>query len=344
MLNVSAIQASTSAHMSKADHLSWAAKLVRDEFHLSEGAITSVQRIEGGRFNLLVHVRTQSGDYVVKRFLSGTDTAGLELGHIPPARRMMLAASVQRIAGASFRHVSDHVLAPAVHRQDYETSSLVMDAVAGAVTLQTQLLQGEFPRLLHTELPTALAAFHTDTAKHYDMTDPLQNSEIKALRLNLQYEAVAERAGGRARMRIEEELASYRATQRCVVHGDLSSRNILVAGDVVAVVDFEHAHIGEPVFDVACLLSDLLTSYLHFKRPFQRHLIVSFLDSYARSGALLDRRSLATHTATQMLHRFWSPNAAFWRSFIPEETASKIVHKCEASLSRRQSTLADLLE
>jgi hypothetical protein len=44
----------------------------------------------------------------------------------------------------------------------------------------------------------------------------------------------------------------------CLVHGDFSPKNVLVGDAALWVIDFEVAHLGDPAFDVAFLLSHLM--------------------------------------------------------------------------------------
>lgn len=68
----------------------------------------------------------------------------------------------------------------------------------------------------------------------------------------------------------------------CLVHGDFSPKNMLVKsnGEIV-LLDFEVAHWGNPVFDVAYCLGHLMLKAWHLnKRDEIFELIISFLDSY----------------------------------------------------------------
>jgi len=50
---------------------------------------------------------------------------------------------------------------------------------------------------------------------------------------------------------------------RCLVHGDLSPKNVLVGPAGLWVIDFEVANIGDPVFDLAFVLTHLLLKSIH---------------------------------------------------------------------------------
>jgi tRNA A-37 threonylcarbamoyl transferase component Bud32 len=73
---------------------------------------------------------------------------------------------------------------------------------------------------------------------------------------------------------------------RTLVHGDFSPKNVLVGLDGLWVIDFEVAHIGDPVFDLAFLVAHLVLKSLH--RPgcagAYRACAASFLDTYAHTA------------------------------------------------------------
>ncbi len=53
------------------------------------------------------------------------------------------------------------------------------------------------------------------------------------------------------------------ATRVCLVHGDFSPKNVLVGPDSLWVIDFEVAHVGDPVFDPAFMLNHLMLKAIH---------------------------------------------------------------------------------
>lgn len=70
--------------------------------------------------------------------------------------------------------------------------------------------------------------------------------------------------------------------QTCLVHGDFSPKNMLVQknGEIV-LIDFEVAHWGNPVFDLAYCLGHLMLKAWHLKKYEELlGLISAFLDSY----------------------------------------------------------------
>jgi Ser/Thr protein kinase RdoA (MazF antagonist) len=85
-----------------------------------------------------------------------------------------------------------------------------------------------------------------------------------------------------------ESMAKRRA---CLVHGDVSPKNLLAGDGLLWLIDFEVACWGDPGFDVAFMLCHLCMKALH--RPDQadmlHHAARGFVDAYrAEAAALLD--------------------------------------------------------
>jgi 5-methylthioribose kinase len=99
-----------------------------------------------------------------------------------------------------------------------------------------------------------------------------------------------------------------RMTERsiCLVHGDFSPKNVLVSEGSFWVLDWEIAHIGDPTFDLAFLVSHLVCKAIH--RPAEAHLYEacarSFLDAYAERSILgADHDDLVPQAACLLLAR-----------------------------------------
>ena len=76
-------------------------------------------------------------------------------------------------------------------------------------------------------------------------------------------------------------LETTRSTKRCVVHGDVSPKNILVGPRGPVLLDAECAWYGDPAFDLAFCLNHLLLKCLW--RPRSRAAFLDCFDQLARS-------------------------------------------------------------
>jgi hypothetical protein len=88
-------------------------------------------------------------------------------------------------------------------------------------------------------------------------------------------------------------------TRRCLVHGDFSPKNVLCGGEELWVLDFEVAHVGDPVFDLAFMLNHLMLKAIHRPAACEgyRDCAEAFLDAYARP---LEEHYLLGHTGCLM--------------------------------------------
>ena len=85
---------------------------------------------------------------------------------------------------------------------------------------------------------------------------------------------------------VQAEAARLAAARECLVHGDYSPKNVLLAHDRWVLLDCEVAWYGDPVFDIAFLLNHLLLKAAHFAPRELGFLTLAeaFVASYARSN------------------------------------------------------------
>jgi aminoglycoside phosphotransferase (APT) family kinase protein len=95
----------------------------------------------------------------------------------------------------------------------------------------------------------------------------------------------------------------------CLVHGDFSPKNLLVAPDgMVVLVDHEVAHFGDPAFDLAFCLSHLCLKAIHCVSVTSGLVDAarSFVAAYGETAGAIDRshdRRVAALTCALMLAR-----------------------------------------
>ena len=77
--------------------------------------------------------------------------------------------------------------------------------------------------------------------------------------------------------------------RRTFVHGDFSPKNVLLGDGGLFVIDFEVAHVGNPLFDVAFLISHLMLKSIRLPAlsSLYRECAARFLTGYSRSAPRL---------------------------------------------------------
>ncbi|MEQ4208183.1 aminoglycoside phosphotransferase family protein [Actinopolymorpha sp. B9G3] len=119
--------------------------------------------------------------------------------------------------------------------------------------------------------------------------------------------------------------------QTCLVHGDFSPKNVLTGGDDLWVLDFEVAHAGNPVFDVAFLLHHLVMKAVHLATRAEgaRERLTAcaqgFLDSYAAAGGRAGaEESVVRHTGALLLARVHGKSPAAYLNAAEAAEVSRL--------------------
>lgn len=256
--------------------------------------------LPGGVSNEVLAVTGEGVDLVVKQALPRLRVE--QEWNADPRRILTEAASL--------------LIAAKVRPDDVPT---VLDVDESAMTLtlaradrslrnwKDDLLAGTIDRRTGERLAAALAAWHTETAGRRQLRDEFGTGGFVELRIDPFHRVVSRRHPTLA-ARIDG-LADRLLTERlCLVHGDFSPKNVLAAGNKVCVLDWEVAHYGDPVFDLAFLQAHLVLKAIHrpADRTAYRSLAIGFLDEYGASvDAALHRPDdyLAAQTACLLLAR-----------------------------------------
>jgi 5-methylthioribose kinase len=133
-------------------------------------------------------------------------------------------------------------------------------APADAVTWKTHLMAGQIDPTVATRLGTILGTIHVEARRHLAMPTTLSDTSLfEELRIDPYYRTAAiahpDLAG---RISALVSAMDRTASERTLVLGDFSPKNILVHAHGLILLDFECAHAGDPAFDLGFFLSHLL--------------------------------------------------------------------------------------
>lgn len=215
----------------------------------------------GGVSNVVLAVRSGRRELVVKQALPQ-----LRVAEPWPAKR---ERTLTEAAALSLVRRLTPDSAPRVLDLDETRCALVIERAPVAWRpWKEHLLDGHAGPEVAGRLGELLAAWHRATWDDAETAERFGDHEaFEQLRVDPYHRTVAQRRPELAGA-IGEQIAAMRANRRCIVHGDYSPKNVLVGDGGLWVIDFEVAHYGDPVFDVAFMLSHLVLKAIH--RPSAR--------------------------------------------------------------------------
>lgn len=262
------------------------------------GKTLQVRELPGGISATVLAVRGAARALVVKQALSRLRVA--DEWFATQDRTATEAAAMTLCAGLTPGAV------PAVLAVDPGAHVLAMELIEDAENWQAAVARG----VPHVELgPWAgevLATWHRETLGRPDLAEAFGDLEsFEQQRLRPFHETLMAR-----RPESAGAIAPYRDALRserlCLVHGDYAMKNMLVSPSGQWVLDFEVAHRGNPIFDLAFFLSFVVLSAIRWPplRTELHELADGFLAAYrAASPFPLDDAAIAGHTACLVLAR-----------------------------------------
>jgi aminoglycoside phosphotransferase (APT) family kinase protein len=223
---------------------------------IGPGEAPHFARLTGGVSSDIWLVETARGPICVKRALP---KLRVQADWYAPIERNAFEAEWMRRAAAV---VPDAV--PAVLGQDDEAGALVMAYLAPEEyrLWKAELRAGRADPEAAGEVGARLVRIHAATAGDPEVARIFQTDRIfHDIRLEPYLVATAAKHPDRAGplQAIVEETA---ATKRCLVHGDISPKNILIGPKGPVFLDAECAWHGDPAFDLSFCLNHLLLKCL----------------------------------------------------------------------------------
>lgn len=137
---------------------------------------------------------------------------------------------------------------------------------------------------------------------------------------------------------IDQCIGELVGTRQCLVHGDFSPKNVLVGEGSPWVVDFEVAHFGAAVFDLAFLICHLLLKAIHQPERFEtyRDAAQAFVSAYRATNSVAPSPdSLAWQVGCLALARVDGVSPVGYLEYSEQSIVRRIA--CETLLRERVS-------
>ena len=243
--------------------------------------VTRVESLGGGVSSVVLLVETAQSRYVVKQPLerlrvaeewhAGRERALIEAVALDFARRTLPESIPSLVDRDTIRYALTMTAAPRHWRSWKEL------LLAGRVDLQ-----------LGAHLGTLLGTLQAASRRDPDLLQSLGDLCLfEQLRIDPYHRAIARRHPDLAAP-IQDVIEQLLEPETCsFVHGDFSPKNVLVGDEGSWLIDFEVAHAGNPLFDLAFMTSHLLLKAVHRSQDAGRlrGVASAFLDAYCSSGA-----------------------------------------------------------
>lgn len=318
-------------------------KLIEDSSSINSAAIYPVEA--GVWNNYILKIEISGKTYYFKEYRKLVDIPNYTPPNISARKRANIAYAAQSMASNTFKN--GYRLTPNI--LSYDDTAFIMEAIPETNHLLSYLSRGECPDSIIKDLPMGLAAFHTPASSKVREASLWRDNRFRNYKLQLQYYNGIEQLSSYQGKIIKRFTDDYKKISRCIVHGDLNSKNILLASDEKAyVIDFEQAHLGSPAYDLAFILSELyIASIMFTNNIYFQDLCRVFAERYLNSLQGYDTPAIAReatiHLAMQVLYRFNGPSRAVWTSYVDKSSKQEATERVKSFITDRPSLITDIL-
>ena len=261
----------------------------------------TVETLTGGISCIVLAVNNAQVDLVVKQALPELKT---KAKWVADQRRAIVEARAMQV----YHSVTvDSV--PELIDCDPAEFTLTMSRLPRSCTnWKIDMLEGRIHPEMGRELGLILAKWHNAAAISVEIKEEfMEGALFEQLRVAPFYRAVAA-VNPELVSVINQLIAEITQIKTTLVHGDFSPKNIMATTENRPIVlDFEVAHTGNPVFDLAFLLAHLLCKVIRTEDTAEKELLVAtatqFLNTYKANAQLPVAESLPRHIALIALAR-----------------------------------------
>ena len=261
----------------------------------------TVETLTGGVSCIVLAVSNSEVDLVVKQALPELKT---KAKWVADQRRAIVEARAMQVYHSV---TADSV--PELIDCDSAEFTLTMSRLPRSCTnWKIDMLEGRIHPEMGRDLGIILAKWHNTAAVSVEIKEEfMEGALFEQLRVAPFYRAVAA-VNPQLTSVINALIAEITQVKTTLVHGDFSPKNIMATTDNRPIVlDFEVAHTGNPVFDLAFLLAHLLCKVIRTEDNSEKELLLAtatqFLNTYKSNTHLPVAESLAQHVALIALAR-----------------------------------------
>ena len=299
----------------------------------------TVEVLTGGVSCVVLAVASDAREIVVKQALPELKT---KAKWVADQRRAIVEAEAMRV----YQSITPDSV-PELLDCDAANFTLTMSRLPNTCTNWKQdILEGRIHPEMGEKLGKILAKWHNTTAVDVSIKAKFMEGELfEQLRVSPFYRAVAAKNPNLQAV-INSLIEEITNEKIALVHGDFSPKNILATSDHSPIVlDFEVAHTGNPVFDLAFVSAHLLCKTIRTQSEAEKAAItktaVNFLSSYREDTRISIAKTLPQHVALIALARVEGVSPV---NYLDEPAQQKLVALTNAALLDSTMTYEQLFE
>lgn len=311
-------------------------KLLQGELVLGNA---TVEVLTGGVSCVVLAVKSAEREIVVKQALPELKT---KAKWVADQRRAIVEAEAMRV----YQSITPDSV-PELIDCDEAKFTLTMSRLPNTCTNWKQdMLEGRIHPEMGEKLGKILAQWHNATAVDAAIKAKFMEGELfEQLRVSPFYRAVAAK-NPNLQVVINSLIGEITKEKIALVHGDFSPKNILATSDNSPIVlDFEVAHTGNPVFDLAFVSAHLLCKTIRTSNIAEKEALIAtatnFLNSYRQSSNLAIAESLPLHVALIALARVEGVSPV---NYLDESAQRQLVAITKSALLDSTMTFEQLFE
>lgn len=300
---------------------------------------STVEVLTGGVSCIVLAVKSAEREIVVKQALPELKT---KAKWVADQRRAIIEAQAMSV----YQSITPESV-PQLIDCDEANFTLTMSRLPNTCTNWKQdMLEGRIYPEMGEKLGRVLAQWHNATAVDTTIKAQFMEGELfEQLRVSPFYRAVSVKNPNLQAI-INSLIEEITTEKIALVHGDFSPKNILATSDHSPIVlDFEVAHTGNPVFDLAFLCAHLLCKTIRTQSHSEKETITStalkFLGSYRQTCHLNIAESLPQHLALIALARVEGVSPV---NYLDEPAQQKLVAITNSALLDSTMTYEQLFE
>lgn len=259
-----------------------------------------VKALTGGVSNVVLAVSDETKSLVLKQALPQLKVKATWI--VEQRRALVEARAIKALSAMTPLNV------PELYDVDPERFILLIKNIPNTTNWKEDLLAGNIYPEVASALGEILGIWHRASSKNPPILQEFEEDSLfEQLRINPFYRILTTVHPDLA-PRISQLIEELEGVKTSLVHGDFSPKNMLITSHLEpTVLDYETAHTGNPVFDLAFLLGHILCKQEYFHEVKNKKLLsqcaISFFAAYEIAlGAKADK-SLSWHVATIALAR-----------------------------------------